>query len=484
LNIKIQKSTIILLVSLLLLSIHHFFLYSGHFGFDDMEYAELSYNFINGEIDWQNHYSYRLVPLMATGLSYSIFGVNDFASALPSLLLSATILYGFFSYFKEKPYFLALAIAVYFSFQWNIFYSDKLMPDIYVSCFSFWAFLCFLRYREGVLSPGKTGAWIAVLLFLAFNSKGTIIISAPLWIYLFLVELKNKKRKTLLRSIEVMTILLGVYFGSMYFLTGDAFARFAAIDTNSYFNECSYAQMDFSKMIERWTSGFWYFLWDELLIIPMLFAVYGMGYYFIKKRELEILFYSGIIVVLLLSINFMTISISSYNPICLDPRHIMMVTPIMALACAKTIELSSLKSPIGRAVILLGCLLSLYYFIEPTKARIKVNYPAIKKDIQEIHEKENTTFMVNPAYLRLSRYYNSFRPHATLRFIDYTKINEVTQSKTDYVLLRNWYTEYLSKINEKSITKSIDKMGLKIVKEPFAKTNNQYIRLHETHIEE
>jgi len=79
---KNKKKYLILLFFLLILILFHKFGYIGHYCFDDMQYAKIAHDFLNGNIDYNDHYSYRLPTIVLTALSYSIFGISDFASSI------------------------------------------------------------------------------------------------------------------------------------------------------------------------------------------------------------------------------------------------------------------------------------------------------------------------------------------------------------------------------------------------------------------
>ncbi len=66
--------------------LYHLVAYFGHYGYDYMQYAQLAKQIADGAFTLDNgdHFSYRWTLLLPTALSYKLFGVSDFASALPS----------------------------------------------------------------------------------------------------------------------------------------------------------------------------------------------------------------------------------------------------------------------------------------------------------------------------------------------------------------------------------------------------------------
>ncbi|MGB3546257.1 MAG: hypothetical protein WBA17_04745 [Saprospiraceae bacterium] len=340
---KIPSTFIIFLAACLLLLIHHWCYYYGHFGFDDLYYARLAKRLFDGQIDWADHYSYRIVPLAVTGLSYRLFGINDTASALPGLLCSVGILYLLYRHFREEQWWqLLLACGLYFSLSWNLFYSDKLMPDLYVSCFTFAAWSLVMGSRSGSFGRKLKVAvpcLAAGLVFLAFNSKGTVILAVPIFGYYAVRDLLIKKYRFWLVFGVTSAALLLLYGGISAGAAGSPLARFSAIGANHYLNDCSYDQLPTAHLISRLTDGFWTLIVDSLLVLHLAIAVAGLilvgwlnpgG----GRRTVEHVFAVAII---FLSIDFMSISLTSYNPICLDPRHILLFSPMLCVLSVRII---------------------------------------------------------------------------------------------------------------------------------------------------
>ena len=85
-NIKLSFFLLLIIV----IVFNHFFGYVGHYGWDDMEYARLAKDWADGNFDLSlNHFTYRWTIIGFTGLSYKFFGMSDFASALPSMIVTA-----------------------------------------------------------------------------------------------------------------------------------------------------------------------------------------------------------------------------------------------------------------------------------------------------------------------------------------------------------------------------------------------------------
>lgn len=92
----------ILLIISCIVVIYHLFGYTGHFGYDDLHYAELASDLLKGSVNFEDHYAYRFPVVLATALSYLIFGISDFSSSLPALFISLSILLIVFSLLREQ----------------------------------------------------------------------------------------------------------------------------------------------------------------------------------------------------------------------------------------------------------------------------------------------------------------------------------------------------------------------------------------------
>jgi hypothetical protein len=131
-----------------LIAAYHNWGYFGHFGYDDLHYAKLALHFTNGSLDYSDHYAFRTTIIALTALSYGLFGMSDFSSALPALAVSIAILALVYALLKEKGTLTLVAgLALTTLPKWFIFYADKLMPDIYVALGLLGALYAIHEYR-------------------------------------------------------------------------------------------------------------------------------------------------------------------------------------------------------------------------------------------------------------------------------------------------------------------------------------------------
>jgi hypothetical protein len=317
---------------------YHYWGYIGHYGYDDMEYAMLASDWTRGIFHPGNHFSYRMTITGLTALAYMVFGVSDFASALPPMLVTIGILwlvYRILKHFGAAALFAGLAFTL--SASWFIFYADKLMPDIYVA-FSVIAALYVLykdRFEPALRSHFIHPLLFVLALFFGFLSKGTLILALPLFALVFLVDVAGRQHlRFWSRTWGIGVIVLALYFLGCHILTGNAFARFDALYANSYLHQCSYDQQPLPILLERIYRAFFERMLSSgmvtsyFFILPLVFSRRGRKV--ILMRE-PLHFFATAAFVLLLLANFMSISLSAYSPMCVDQRHYLYLIPVAAI---------------------------------------------------------------------------------------------------------------------------------------------------------
>lgn len=313
--------------------IYHAEAFLGFYGFDDLLYAELSANLLQGQVDWSDHFSFRWTILGLTALSYRLFGISDFASSAPAILLSlATLLLIFLTLKRRSGWAVAVGLALFTFNHWTLFYSDKVMPDVYLAFFSTAAILVYAH------SVRNQTAWhlpvlFALLLFGAFLSKETVILLVPLLVWWMVTDaIQKKQRRFWLLALLTGAALLTGYFLLIGYFTGDSAARFRTILANRYVSFCNYADQPFRELLRRISYG----LFSELTRQGMLAGlILLLPAWFLARRNLQLKslrFWGTAAVILLLSANWMTITPTAYNPMCTDPRHYLFLIPLFAIS--------------------------------------------------------------------------------------------------------------------------------------------------------
>lgn len=494
-----------LMLSLFVLVIlaNHVFGYLGHYGWDDMHYAEMANDVLQGTIQYNDHYFYRWPTVFLTALSYKIFGINDFASALPAMGISIGILGLVFSVLKRYSNFiLFVGLSLITLSNWFLFYTDKLMPDIFVAFFILAAVTVIYRYKyiENEAHPKKYALLLALSLLFGFLAKETIVLFLPVLAYLFVVDVFVAKKRTFwLYAVGFTLGLFVLYFLLLFALSGNAFIRFKAILGNRYSSECSYHELPVIFVIKRIAYEFYQMCINSgmfisiLLILPILVTKKQKNVWMLTH---ETYFFAVVGFILVLSSNFMSISYSEYIPMCIDPRHYLFIYPITAIAAAFVIDHYLNKTiNIRLIIILLGATSLVAYFVAdyllwshylplcllfivagflPQNNKIKFIFGAIffvilaiyplenaisyNKNSYEIQKQalvetilekqENCIVISNDVQTRESKYYSGFKNSKNIQFVSFSEVtDEILNSTTKKILVLNPYTLYLSNQN-------------------------------------
>jgi 4-amino-4-deoxy-L-arabinose transferase-like glycosyltransferase len=486
---------------------YHYIAYVGHYGYDDLHYARIASNFNQGIIDYSDHFTFRWPIVFFTALAYKLGGVSDFTSAIPSLLITFSSLFIVYTLLKKQTKTVVLFGIALVSFNhWSIFYADKIMTDIYIALSVLFCVYCIYRYKFD--APQKKQLLWAFLLSCGFLfgiiAKGTNVLLIPVFAFLFVLDLIQRKPiKFWLFSLLFTILLFLAYMGIIRYLTGNIFQLFDAIAGNSYLNFCSYDLQSKFVLFKRL-----FYDYFEMMIFQCMTAglIFVLAYFFQKGTKKiflvndEFSFFLLVSLLLFLSSNFMSISLLSYNPMCVDPRHYLFLIPIAAIPAAKIIgdfvDNKQLSTNILLALFILTVLalfikgnsfLELYlpllflftaYAYFPTHKIGKqifcllfilvllikpITMVAYAKDFQYekqksivfeqlIQKKENCYVISDYVQKSLGNYYNSFGNTNHCEFLEFNKFSfdSLDITKKRYVLL-NKNTQYLSELDTKDI---------------------------------
>lgn len=476
---------------------YHFFGNIGHYGYDDMQYAKIASNLTKGIADYTDHFTFRFPIVFFTAFAYSIFGVTDFASSLPSLAISIfTLVLLFLSLRNKGTTALIIGLSLCTFANWFIFYSDKLMPDIYVA-FSVLSVLFILhRYKyEGHRGLVKSSILFALALLFGFMAKETIVLILPLLMYIFIVDLiKKRDLKFWIYSGVFGIILLAIYFIFLWKVTGNYGSRFDAILKNNYLNLCSYDHQSVKILLKRIAYEFIEMMTNSVMFTGVVLVVGGIITKGLRRYLLmndSYSFYMISSVILVLSSNFMTISLTSYVPMCLDPRHYLFLIPVVAIP-ASIIVTEFIKTKayaIGLIIVLstislwsfilsgqffwifyvpLTLLFLAYYFIpygkgvrnifilifvivlmavpfQTIRYAQKIKYQKQKEIFYKyiVNPNEDCYVITNIVQQRLGEYYGEFKSKR-YKLLIFNGFNPDTLKNKKKILFLNAYTESLS----------------------------------------
>ncbi|MEP7257246.1 MAG: hypothetical protein ABI687_02635 [Flavitalea sp.] len=316
--------------------VHHLFVFLGFYGNDDINYARYAAMLAHGQsltIQTADHFELRWLPIYTTAFFYRLFGINEFTTAaFGSISLALTGLY-IKKLLRQAPLWTyILALILFFLNYRIIFNTHRLLPDTGICLFIFGAYYYYLNALEGA-RPIANAAVAALFIFLAIITKETIILPLPLFIFLFVRDFRCKQMNSFwATALPLLSALIFAYLLLFRINTGEWFYRYTLLQGNTYDSDCNFAGLPFSETFKR----IGYYLWEAFLRNgDLLYLIFGLcGFFYRNKvmpskaaREITLAFF-----ILLLSANFMSISIKSYIPLCHDTRHYLFLFPFAAIS--------------------------------------------------------------------------------------------------------------------------------------------------------
>lgn len=328
---------------------------------DDVYYLLAGRDFWNGVMEVNDyHFSSRWGAYIPSGLIVHIFGLKPHLASLVSFfyyLLSYFLIVSLIRENRERLIFsLWFITPVYF-----LHFISKVYPDtLLVLCISLIFWSSFYREKKPVFS----GFLMSLGFIIGILTKETIILLALFPIVLFLIDFRAKQINqkfyfTLLLSGGLLLIL---YLGYFWIKFGNPLFRIQSVNAGHYISEFTYADKGWKRVLERITympiltfieRAYW-----PWIIFSLPAVVVG-----IKRKQKGMLEFGIGVLCLLLGFWFMTSTLEIYNPIYLNPRHLIILIPPLAYLVAKGWKIwqnSTSWKKLMSGLILLGMMISLF----------------------------------------------------------------------------------------------------------------------------
>ncbi len=323
-------------------------LYSGPFyGFDDLTYISFAHQLLTGTFNpVQSPYAYGFLLPVSLAISFSVFGVNTFASILPSIIEYTAIILLSFA-IARKLYGNNVGLVSAFlvaTAPFVVGYSTRVLPDMGVGALAGISLLFLVYAHESdnnKLFYFLSGAFAAITIYVKLIGLAYVL---ALLIALIVYKFYNKKRTALKKrannilvySLAGMLILGIIYVAIMFAFSGSLFGSFIRYGTN----QMTISPSNLNKNIGvLFTTFFGYKGFGPVAdpqVFPLgliiLLALAGTLIGLIKKEK-DIICMSVVLWVAFLYLFFGTVSITSYSFIYLVSRYFIMVSvPIAVLA--------------------------------------------------------------------------------------------------------------------------------------------------------
>ncbi len=303
-------------------------------GFDGITFSDDVFYILAGENFWKGtmevtdyHFSSRWGAYIPAGLIGFLFGYDPHTISAISLIsyISTYLLLLRITEGRKSLLIMSLwfCTPVYF-----LHFLTKVYPD---SLLVFWTCLVPFAaiYRQKY--PVKAGILLVLGLFLGFLTKETIVFLAPLPVLLFYFDIRESKINLTFYWTMLMTglLLLVGYLSYFWVAFGDPLYRISSINAGHYISEYTYADKGIGAIIKRLTilpfqtfveRAYWPWL---VLAIPGL--VHGL-----RNKSSHAFPFAISLICILVGFWFMSSTLEFYNPIYLNPRHLIILIPILA----------------------------------------------------------------------------------------------------------------------------------------------------------
>jgi hypothetical protein len=327
-----QEKNIALIVGMLFLVLFWVFGYDGITFSDDVYYLLAGKSFWEGTMEVNSyHFSSRWGAYVPSGLVGHIFGFNPHIISGFSLICYLVTLLILAKIVPDKK--LTWILVIWFCCQvYFLHFITKVYPDApLVLWVTMIPAVAIFRNQKPFLS----GVVLVIALFVGFLTKETIIFLAPFVVILFLFDLRNKSINNVfylsfLASALLLSILYLAYFWIQF---GDPLYRITSINSGHYISEFTYADKGIWSIVERLTITPIITFVERAYWPWLVFAIPGI-YQGLKQNKSPAFEFTVSFLCLFVGFWFMSSTLEFYNPIYLNPRHLIILVPILAFLIA------------------------------------------------------------------------------------------------------------------------------------------------------
>lgn len=312
-----------------------FLLAYWYLGYDGITFSDDVYYLLAGKKFWSGsmevndyHFSSRWGAYVPSGLIGFIVGFDPHTISFVSFIAYAlTLSVLIWVLPKSTPSWvlvLWLCTQVYF-----LHFLTKVYPDSLLVLFT-----CLIPAASSLRSirPILSGFILVLSLFLGFLTKETIVLLSPFPILLLIFDFRSRElSKPFYLSILVTGILLlSLYLGYFWINFGDPLHRISSINAGHYISEFTYADKGLLSILKRLTTLPIITFIERSYWPWIVFAIPGIALG-LKSRDTPALEFSLALLCLLIGFWFMSSTLEFYNPIYLNPRHLIITVPILCV---------------------------------------------------------------------------------------------------------------------------------------------------------
>lgn len=307
-------------------------------GFDGITFSDDVYYILAGKSFWEGnmevnsyHFSSRWGAYVPSGFLGYLFGLNPHIISGFSLFCYLITLWSILNLLKENHQ--KWLFVVWFGTQvYFLHFITKVYPD---APLVLWATLVPIFATKRKNNPILAGAGFVLTLFAGFLTKETIIFLAPFPLFLLFLDKKyGSIRWSFYLSIVITGILLSFCYLAYFWIEfEDPFYRIHSINAGHYISEFTYADKGIGAIIKRLTILPFKTFVERAYWPWIVFSLPGI-YHGFKNKNSPSFEFSIAFLCLLFGFWFMSSTLEFYNPIYLNPRHLIIMVPMMALLVA------------------------------------------------------------------------------------------------------------------------------------------------------
>ena len=285
-----------------------------------------------------NHFTSRLGMIYPVAWLIKIVGNSTYAAALYPLLCSLILLALIFWLGNRQGHWIGIVGALMILVDYHILtFSTHLFPEMPLALFVFGALICYdtVNKREG--DYRLLALLMCLLLLAAFLIKTSIFICIPLFLFLFLNDLRQSKNKSFWIISSALLVFFFLLHGFWYQETfGDFWYRFNNISDNHQATEKTYFDKPSTEIFKRLTYLPLVGFTKGGFFIPLLFG--APAFLSLKRKDWSLNNSNNIwaisAILIIASWWFISTNWRYYSPMPTDTRHITFVIPLLIMAGA------------------------------------------------------------------------------------------------------------------------------------------------------
>ena len=399
---KLKTYQLLLAILLFALSLRLIF-FTGTGSSDELDYYTFANDVNKGLFKLQiNHFSFRIGLIYPVALIFSIFGINEFTANFLVLVFSlASILLIFFlgKYFFNDKVGITAAFLLSF-YPLDVFFSTRLLPDLPAAFFMGLSVLLFFYGEDNKKKQNLYYTLSGIALGLGYLIKEVTLLMGLFYLS-YIIYKRKFKINYLLISIGLFAGILTMIIFS-YYNVNEPFYQYKAHEGQEieYMRKFYTSYFTVEGVLKRLFLLLPYILFTDLHYgFFFVFILIAISYCFIKKKREA---YVPIIwiFVLIIYLNFGTVSLKEYIPFPITIRFISIITIPSLLVLAYFLKEKPLKKL--SSVIIVFLLLSSLFFIYTLDAKNEIKnlklaylYLSTKNNTKTIYADERSSRVID-----------------------------------------------------------------------------------------